>query len=81
MIVFEDRSRSELYQHFSTTMVLGTVESKKGVENISEILAVEGLDGVGIGLTDLSQSLGVPGQRDYPLVQKSIETILDTAEN
>jgi 4-hydroxy-2-oxoheptanedioate aldolase len=62
------------------TMVMGTVESREGVDNISEILETEGLDGVSIGLTDLSKSLGVPGQRNHPLVQESIDNVLAAAE-
>lgn len=58
------------------TMVLGIVESREGVECIEEILATEGLDGVSIGTTDLSKSLGVPGQRNHPLVLEAIEKIL-----
>ncbi len=62
------------------TMVMGTVESKEGIENISEILETEGLDAISLGLSDLSKSLGVPGQRNHPLVLKSIDKVLAAAE-
>ena len=58
------------------TMVLGVVESRKGVENIEGILDTEGIDGVSIGSNDLSQSLGVPGQTNHPLVVEAIDKIL-----
>jgi 4-hydroxy-2-oxoheptanedioate aldolase len=58
------------------TMVLAVVESGKGVENIEEILGTEGIDGVSIGSNDLSQSLGVPGQTNHPLVVEAIDRIL-----
>jgi 2-keto-3-deoxy-L-rhamnonate aldolase RhmA len=58
------------------TMVMGTVESKEGVDNIREILNTEGLDGVSIGLADLSKSLGVPGQRNHPLVLQAVDKVL-----
>jgi 4-hydroxy-2-oxoheptanedioate aldolase len=58
------------------TMVLGVVESQKGVENIEEILDTEGIDGVSIGTNDLSQSLGVPGQTNHPLVVEAVDKIL-----
>ena len=58
------------------TMVLGVVESRKGVENIEGILDTEGIDGVSIGSNDLSQSLGVPGQTGHPLVVEAIDKIL-----
>jgi len=58
------------------TMVLGVVESQKGVENIEGILDTEGIDGVSIGTNDLSQSLGVPGQTNHPLVVEAVDKIL-----
>ncbi len=58
------------------TMVLGVLESREGVANIGEILAVEGFDGVIIGTTDLSKSLGVPGQTSHPLVLEAMEKVL-----
>lgn len=59
----------------SETMVLGVVESQEGTENIDEIMATEGLDGIIIGTTDLSKSFGVPGQRNHPLVVEAVEKI------
>ena len=38
----------------------------RGVENVDEIAAVEGIDGIWIGHFDLSTSLGIPGQFDHP---------------
>jgi 4-hydroxy-2-oxoheptanedioate aldolase len=58
------------------TMVLGLIESREGVENVEEILAVQGLDGVAIGTNDLSKSLGVPGQGNHPLVVEAVNRIL-----
>ena len=42
------------------------VETRAGVENVDEIAAVDGIDGIWIGHFDLSTSLGVPGQFDHP---------------
>ena len=42
------------------------VETREGVENVDEIAAVEGIDGIWIGHFDLSTSLGIPGQFDHP---------------
>lgn len=57
-------------------LVIGMIESKKGVENIDEILAVDGLDGVFIGPYDMSGSYGVPGQTQHPLVKDAIAKVL-----
>jgi 4-hydroxy-2-oxoheptanedioate aldolase len=48
------------------------VETKKGLDNLDDILAVEGVDGVFIGPADLSASLGYLGQTMHPDMQKII---------
>jgi 4-hydroxy-2-oxoheptanedioate aldolase len=58
------------------TLVVADVESREGVENIEGILGTEGVDGVVIGSNDLSQSLGVPGQTNNPVVIEAIDKIL-----
>lgn len=44
------------------------IESRKGLENIEEILQQPGLDMVATGRNDLSQSLGIPGKKNDPSV-------------
>lgn len=44
------------------------VESKEALEQIDDILRVEGLDMVSMGKQDMSQSLGVAGQGGHPKV-------------
>lgn len=55
------------------------IETRRGVENLSEILAVDGIDGVFIGPADLSADMGFAGDPRHPQVQtvivKAIETI------
>jgi 4-hydroxy-2-oxoheptanedioate aldolase len=57
-------------------MILGLVECREGVDRIDEILRTVGLDGVLLGVHDLSNSYGVPGQIDHPLVEEAIERVL-----
>jgi 4-hydroxy-2-oxoheptanedioate aldolase len=45
------------------TLVGVQVEGMEGVQNLNDIVDVEGIDLIFIGPYDLSQSLGVPGQR------------------
>ncbi|TCM68395.1 2,4-dihydroxyhept-2-enedioate aldolase [Acinetobacter calcoaceticus] len=52
------------------------VESKRGLDNLSEILKVEGVDGVFIGPGDLSAALGYRGQPQHPEVQAVINASL-----
>lgn len=59
----------------SETVVFGILEDRSADEGLSEILEVDGLDGVVVGPSDLSQSLGVPGQPDHPKVLEMVESI------
>jgi len=52
------------------------VESRLGLENLDEIAAVEGVDGVFIGPADLSASLGHLGHPGHPDVAQAIEDAL-----
>jgi 4-hydroxy-2-oxoheptanedioate aldolase len=52
--------------------VLVQVETRLGLENLTEIAAVEGVDGVFFGPADLSASLGLLGQPGHPDVQREI---------
>lgn len=53
--------------------VLVQVETRKGLDNIEAIAAVEGVTGVFIGPGDLSAALGHVGNPKHPEVQDAIE--------
>lgn len=48
------------------------IESRRGVENVAEIAAVEGVDALFIGPADLSTGLGHIGNPSHPQVQEKI---------
>ncbi len=48
------------------------VESQEALDNIEEIAAVDGVDGIFIGPSDLAMSLGYPGQATAPAVLEAI---------
>jgi 4-hydroxy-2-oxoheptanedioate aldolase len=52
------------------------VESKAALENIDAIAAVAGVDGVFLGPSDLSASLGYRGNPGQPEVQRAIENAI-----
>jgi 4-hydroxy-2-oxoheptanedioate aldolase len=58
------------------TMIVVHIETAEAVECTGEIAAVDGIDVVFIGPTDLSQSLGVPGQTQHPTVLAAIDKII-----
>lgn len=61
------------------TLVVAQVESSEAVDQVSRIARVEGVDVVFIGPTDLSNSLGHPGDPSHPKVQDAMERIIKGA--
>ncbi len=50
-------------------MVCALVEEAEGIHNLDEIIAVEGIDSVGIGPGDLAMTMGLPGHANHPEVR------------
>lgn len=65
-------------QNEETLLVL-QVEGERGVENIDEILDVDGVDVVFLGPYDLSQSLGIPGEVNDERVEALMERVCERA--
>lgn len=57
------------------SLVIVQIEHIRAVERLSEILAVEGVDGFLVGPYDLSGSLGVPGQLEHPSVIGALKEV------
>ncbi|WP_249869199.1 HpcH/HpaI aldolase family protein [Oceanobacillus saliphilus] len=55
------------------------IENLQAIENLDEILNVEGIDMILSGRGDLSNALGVPGQRNHQLVLEAEEKIFEKA--
>lgn len=53
--------------------IIVQVETERGMEALSEIAAVDGVDGVFIGPADLSADMGFPGNPDAPEVVIAME--------
>jgi 4-hydroxy-2-oxoheptanedioate aldolase len=58
------------------TLVCVQIEDEAALPNVDEILRVEGVDVFFIGPSDLSQSMGFPGNPKAPRVAKAIEETL-----
>jgi 2-keto-3-deoxy-L-rhamnonate aldolase RhmA len=58
------------------SLVCAQIEHQDAVTNIDEILAVDGIDVFFIGPSDLSQSMGYPGDPKAPPVAEAINTTL-----
>jgi 4-hydroxy-2-oxoheptanedioate aldolase len=53
------------------------VESATGVENAADIAAVDGVDGVFVGPSDLAASMGVLGQQTHPDVTAAVRATFE----
>jgi len=58
------------------TLVVTMIEEMEALENLPEILTVEGLDVLWIGRVDLSVSSGIPGKLDDPKIQGAVDRII-----
>lgn len=65
-------------QNDRVTLIL-QVEGERGVNNVDDILDVEGIDAIFLGPYDLSQSLGVPGDVTHEKVEAKMEQVCDRA--
>ncbi|HAL46618.1 MAG: hypothetical protein FI707_07480 [SAR202 cluster bacterium] len=52
------------------------IESVPAIENLDNILSVEGIDAVFVGPNDLSISLGVPDQYDHPDYEAALREVI-----
>lgn len=56
--------------------LLVQVESREGLAAIEEIAAVEGVDGIFIGPSDLAADMGFIGQAGHPEVREAVESAI-----
>ena len=60
------------------TLVCVQIEDAEAVDNVHEIVEVEGVDVFFVGPSDLSQSLGFPGRPDAEPVRAAIDHVFKT---
>jgi 4-hydroxy-2-oxoheptanedioate aldolase len=59
-------------------LVCVQIEDKDALANISTIAAVEGIDVLFVGPSDLSQSLGYPGNSEHTVVREAMQNAFKT---
>lgn len=62
-------------------MIIVQIERQEAVENIEDIISVEGVDATFIGPSDLSASMGLIGQPWHPKVVKAIDKVCEACKN
>ena len=58
------------------TLLIVQVETARGIENVDEIAAVDGIDVLWIGHNDLANSMNIPGRFDHPDYLKAVDRFL-----
>lgn len=57
-------------------MTVIQIESQEGIENMDQILSVEGIDAVMIGPADMTSDMGIPGQINHPKVVAAFREVI-----
>ena len=70
---------AEYFKQAQDTVVILQAEGQKAINNLDEILDVDGVDIIFVGPYDLSASLGLIGQITHPKVMEMIEMICKKA--
>lgn len=71
--------REEYFRKANEILIIIQLEGKEAIKEIDNILKVEGIDILFIGPYDLSQSLGLPGKIDHPVVIEAMNDIVKRA--
>jgi 4-hydroxy-2-oxoheptanedioate aldolase len=58
------------------SMIIAHCESKEGYENLDDILKIPEIDVIFLGPYDMTQSLGIPGQFDHPIILEIEEAVV-----
>ena len=61
-------------------LLIAQIETASGLQNVEEIASTEGIDVLWIGQTDLSNSLGIPGQFEHPDFVAAVERVVAVAQ-
>ena len=76
---YSSKDRFEYFREANDNLVIVHLEGKTAIENLDELLDVDGIDILFIGPYDLSSSLGLVGQVDHPKVHAAMKDIIQKA--
>ena len=61
-------------------IVIAQIEHIEGINNLEDIISVDGIDGTIIGPYDLSGSMGMPGEFEKPVVKEALKRYIDVCK-
>lgn len=73
---FGDQEKFYAYENQNCSVFIH-IETKKGIENMEEIISTPGIDAVTIGIVDLSVDLEIPGQVSHPMIMDAVKKCCD----
>jgi 4-hydroxy-2-oxoheptanedioate aldolase len=73
---YSSMNKADYFNRANESLLIIQIEGQAALDNLDEILAVDGVDIVFVGPYDLSQSLGVPGEVEHPLVIERMKQIV-----
>jgi 2-keto-3-deoxy-L-rhamnonate aldolase RhmA len=76
-----DATRTYLEKRNADVVIVIGIESVPALENLEEILAVDGVDALFVGPNDLSVSLGIPDQYDDPRYVEAVDRVVSVAQS
>lgn len=59
------------------TLIIAQIETERGLEQVEEIAAIDGIDVLWVGHFDLTNFLGIPGQFDNPIYINAVKRIVN----
>jgi 2-keto-3-deoxy-L-rhamnonate aldolase RhmA len=71
---------TKMHAENQRTLIFAQIESKQGLDNVEEIMAVPGIDVAWLGHFDLSLSLGIPGQLKHPQFLAALDRMIAASE-
>ncbi len=75
---YSSLDRFDYFKEANEAIIILQIEGQQAIEQLDAILNVEGIDIIFIGPYDLSQSVGVPGQIENPIVIEKMMQIIET---
>ena len=72
-------SREQIEEANSEILVVAFLEHIDAMENLDDIMSVEGIDAYYVGPADMSLSLGLPGELEHPKVKDVENTVRQAA--
>lgn len=78
---YSSMERFEYFTNSNETLIIIQLEGQEAINNLKDIMDVPGIDIIFIGPYDLSQSLGIPGQIDHPLLEDKMRQIIDLCKS